>query len=117
MHLNICSLKVSEQMYRMAERVAEQMEASGCARLYARSVREGRLFHGAYNYHNLLLTEEGIAVTDFDRMKTGIQVYDLYYFLRKVMEKYSWKQKQDRNFWKRMSAYGLSSRASGSTSG
>ena len=77
----------------MAERVAERMEASGCAQLYARSVREGRLFHGAYNYHNLLLTEEGIAVTDFDRMKTGIQVYDLYYFLRKVMEKYSWKQK------------------------
>ena len=86
-------LESFEQMYRMAERVAERMEASGCVRLYARSVREGRLFHGAYKYHNLLLTEEGIAVTDFDHMKTGIQVYDLYYFLRKVMEKYSWKQK------------------------
>lgn len=86
-------LESFERMYGTAERVAERMESSGCAELYEQSVREGRLFHGAYNYHNLLVTEKGIAVTDFDRMKSGIQVYDFYYFLRKVMEKYSWKQK------------------------
>ena len=86
-------LESFDRMYGMAEQVAGRMKNSGCAALYGRSVREGRLFHGACNYHNLLAEEDGIAVTDFERMKSGIQVYDLYYFLRKVMEKYSWKQK------------------------
>ena len=86
-------LESFDRMYGLAERVEEQMADSGCAALYRRGIREGRLFHGAYNYHNILMMEDGIAVTDFDRMKVGIQVYDLYYFLRKVMEKYSWKQK------------------------
>lgn len=89
-------LESFEGMYGAAECVAQRMEASGCAELYESSIREGRLYHGAYNYHNLLMTEEGMAVTDFDRMKSGIQVYDLYYFLRKVMEKHSWKQKTGR---------------------
>lgn len=82
-----------EQMYGIAERVAERMELSGCPALYAAEAGEGRLLHGAYNYHNLLICGNDTAVTDFEHMKRGIQVYDLYYFLRKVMEKYSWKQK------------------------
>ena len=46
-----------------------------------------------YNYHNLLVTGEDMAVTNFDHMHSGIQVHDLYYFIRKIMEKYTWKQK------------------------
>ena len=34
-----------------------------------------------------------MAVTNFERMHVGIQVEDLYYFVRKIMEKYTWKQK------------------------
>lgn len=33
------------------------------------------------------------AITNFEHMRIGIQVQDLYYFLRKAMEKYRWKQK------------------------
>ena len=32
-----------------------------------------------------------IAVTGFEKFKQGIQAEDLYYFLRKVMEKQGWK--------------------------
>ena len=46
-----------EQMYGIAERVAERMELSGCPALYAAEAGEGRLLHGAYNYHNLRSAE------------------------------------------------------------
>ena len=82
-----------DKMYRLAELVVKQMEASGCDRLYQTSVKDGRLVHGEYNYHNILVQGGSMAVTNFEHMKVGIQVHDLYYFVRKAMEKYSWKQK------------------------
>lgn len=81
-----------EKMYRQAEYVLDRMERSGAAELYRKSVKERSLAHGAYNYHNLLVTDGDMAVTGFEHMHIGIQVHDLYYFLRKIMEKCSWKQ-------------------------
>ena len=49
--------------------------------------------HGDYNYHNILILPGDTAITNFEHMRIGIQVQDLYYFLRKAMEKYRWKQK------------------------
>ena len=86
-------LESFEKMYRTAEQTAARMEESGIPAFFRESVRGGHLLHGEYNYHNLLTDGDGIAVTNFEHMKTGIQVYDLYYFIRKVMEKYSWKLK------------------------
>ena len=36
---------------------------------------------------------QDMAVTNFEHLHIGIQAHDLYYFLRKIMEKYIWKQK------------------------
>ena len=82
-----------EQMYQLAERVLIRMQDSGCTALCRESFSNGRLSHREYNYHNLLVTESDMAVTNFERMHVGIQVEDLYYFVRKIMEKYTWKQK------------------------
>lgn len=82
-----------EKMYRTAEYVLAQMESSGCSALWRNGTTGGRLMHGDYNYHNLLVSGSDMAVTNFEHMKAGIQVHDLYYFMRKAMEKYSWKQK------------------------
>lgn len=49
------------------------------------------LVHGAYTYHNVLFTRQGIATLNFDRGGVGLQIMDLYYFIRKVMEKNEWK--------------------------
>ena len=51
------------------------------------------MVHGDYNYHNVLNTAEGTAVTNFEHARIDIQMGDLYYFMRKAMEKYRWKQK------------------------
>ena len=85
-----------DKMYGFAELVMERMERSGCGALYEKSVQENRMVHGDYNYHNILMMPGQAAVTIFEHMRIDIQVQDLYYFIRKVMEKHHWKQKLGR---------------------
>lgn len=59
--------------------------------LYRQSLEEELYVHGSYNYHNLLLQGKRIATTNFENSKAGIQILDLYGFLRKVMEKNGWQ--------------------------
>ncbi len=46
--------------------------------------------HGELNQHHILMGKDYVAVTEFNKMHLGIQVEDLYLFLRKVMEKHDW---------------------------
>jgi len=45
------------------------------------------LCHGEYSQHHILYDGDFAMVTDFLTMKLGPQVSDLYYFMRKTMEK------------------------------
>lgn len=46
--------------------------------------------HGELNQHHILMGKDYVAVTEFNKMHLGLQVEDLYYFMRKVMEKHDW---------------------------
>lgn len=46
--------------------------------------------HGELNQHHILMGKSYVAVTEFSKMHLGLQVEDLYYFVRKVMEKHDW---------------------------
>ena len=46
--------------------------------------------HGDLNQHHILMGKTYIAVTEFNKMHLGIQVEDLYDFMRKAMEKHEW---------------------------
>ena len=83
---------VFERMYEMAQSVTERMECSGYPELYKDNLKAGKLIHGDYNYHNIWISSGRIAVTNFEHFRMDVQVQDLYYFLRKVMEKYQWKE-------------------------
>ena len=48
---------------------------------------EGFLCHGEYSHHHILYDGDYVMVTDFMAMTRGIQVSDLYYLMRKAMEK------------------------------
>ena len=61
-----------DRMYRLAESVVRRLRESDVMELY---------------------TTEGTAVTNFEHARIDIQMGDLYYFMRKTMEKYRWKQK------------------------
>lgn len=49
--------------------------------------------HGELNQHHILIGKNYVAVTEFNKMHLGLQVEDLYYFMRKVMEKHDWNKK------------------------
>lgn len=92
-------LEYFDKMYQLAARVTERLENSEYENLYRRSVEQGILVHGDYNYHNILMLQgnensdgSAIATTNFEHFHVDVQVLDLYYFLRKVMEKHKWKE-------------------------
>lgn len=89
-------LKNFDRMYRLAETVTDRMRQEKFDTLYGNSIRQGHIVHGDYNYHNVLMVQDGIAVTNFEHMCFGLQVHDLYYFMRKTMEKCHWKQELGR---------------------
>ncbi len=46
--------------------------------------------HGDFQYHNLIKTEKGFALVNFEKAVVDYQIRDLYYFLRKLLEKKEW---------------------------
>lgn len=51
---------------------------------------EKKITHGSYTYHNVLFRNKNAAIVNFDKAAVGFQITDLYYFLRKLMEKNDW---------------------------
>lgn len=65
--------------------------ADGMEKIFADHSGQGLfLCHGDLDQHHLLMTGRDMAVIEFNRMHLGVQVTDLYHFLRKVMEKHDW---------------------------
>ena len=48
--------------------------------------------HGDYQYHNILQTDEGNVLINFEKCVRDYPVRDLYLFLRKLLEKNNWSQ-------------------------
>lgn len=83
-------LKHFDSMYNTAKLALEELKKSNYDELLADCKKENQLVHGDYNYHNILMTYKGIATTNFEHVQKNLQITDLYYFLRKVMEKNHW---------------------------
>lgn len=83
-------LKEFDGLYEWAEAAVCALAESEYDALYRDSVAGNLLVHGEYNYHNILMTNDGIATTNFEKFRKNVQAEDLYYFLRKAMEKHGW---------------------------
>lgn len=96
-------LQYFEKMFEQAQRTIDSLENSSYETLYRESIEQKKLVHGDYNYHNILILPEKLqenvhseekgeelAVIGFEHFCMDVQVQDLYYFLRKVLEKYHW---------------------------
>lgn len=81
-----------DKFYQDGIEVEEQMHNERIHEFIDDSMRLGRIIHGAYNYHNIVVTGNRLMVTNFEHCKCGIQIRDLYDFMRKVMEKHSWNR-------------------------
>lgn len=56
-------------------------------------IGEGYLCHGDLNQHHILMCTHDVAIVEFNRMHRGMQMEDLYHFMRKAMEKHDWNLK------------------------
>ena len=71
-------------------RAQEILSGAGYMNLYEQNCREQRMCHGDYTQHNILMTQGEVALVRFDHMHMELQIYDLYVFMRKIMEKNHW---------------------------
>lgn len=88
--MEICLLNSYQNFFEQGKKAEEFLKESGYDKLFDNTVKEGRIMHGSYNYHNILLSENHVITTNFEKADIGLQVIDLYDFIRKVMEKNSW---------------------------
>lgn len=86
----ILFLKHFDSMNEWALAASERLQSSDYDFLLQKSKEDGTIVHGDYNYHNILMTSHGTVTTNFEHFYEGIQVADLYYFLRKTLEKNQW---------------------------
>ena len=81
----LCVIRSYERFYAQAERaffLLQKME----------DVPAEHLCHGEFTQHHVLMDRDGAALVDFSRAGLGVQVSDLYLFLRKMMEKNDWSR-------------------------
>ena len=58
--------------------------------LFEKCRQEQRLCLGDYTQHNIITAGENLVLVRFDQMHMELQVYDLYVFMRKMLEKNRW---------------------------
>lgn len=88
----IMILNSFSEFFEQAQQALEKLKKFPLEQLLEEVTERKTLVHGSYSYHNLLFTSQGIVTLNFDRGGLGLQMMDLYYFLRKVMEKNEWKR-------------------------
>lgn len=84
-------LTAFEDFYGQALAATELLQAPFYEKLKQEATEKQMICHGSYNYHNVLFVKDGTVITNFDKVEVGIQIHDVYSFLRKVMEKNNWK--------------------------
>lgn len=86
-----CILKSFDEFFGRAEKGLLLLKESALIDKEEDARNDGYIRHGSYTYHNILFMGEEIATVNFDKAVYGLQLLDLYYFLRKVMEKNNWR--------------------------
>lgn len=79
------------KMFSQAEEATNRLLKSDYQKLYLNAVSQGYISHGAYHQHNVLIGTKQTAVVNFSHFFFGLQIADLYQFMRKVLEKHEWK--------------------------
>lgn len=83
-------MKSFPAMYDQARSAYEHLTGSDYTELAARSKAQGWVYHGAYHQHNVLIGGGQIATVNYERYGVGLQLNDLYQFMRKILEKHNW---------------------------
>ncbi|BBF44536.1 spore coat protein S [Lachnospiraceae bacterium KM106-2] len=83
-------LTIFNPFYEQGVRALELIRESDYEELYQKALSEENICHGNYTYHNIVFMKSDEATTNFEKALIGVQVADIYQFLRKTMEKNNW---------------------------
>ena len=83
-------LRAFPDYYNIAAGVFDCLESSRLNELIRAACGKHEVIHGSYTYHNIIMCGDYIATTVFDKCTYGLWLMDLYYYIRKVMEKNEW---------------------------
>lgn len=70
-----------------AERAEKQLCDCGYGKLRAQALAGGHFCHGEYTHHNILISGEKMTVVNFEKFAMNVQMDDLSFFMRKILEK------------------------------
>lgn len=79
-----------QDFYREGMEVLEIFEKNNMSDFICDNIKKGSIIHGLFNYHNIIIAEEKMVITNFEHTKCGMQIRDLYDYMRKIMEKHGW---------------------------
>ncbi len=86
-------LSVYGMYYDQAVKAVELLYNSTYKSILDNVMENGEVSHGSYTYHNVYMCDDGtLFTTTFEKCAYGMQLMDLYYFLRKCMEKNEWNE-------------------------
>lgn len=102
----LCYLGIQDLFYQDAIQASDMLKEINYEEIYRQARDDKNFCHGCYTYHNVLILKENkqeeqcraaqldcktyMATTNFEHLECGLQILDLNYFLRKVMEKNHW---------------------------
>ncbi len=72
---------------------ADVLLKSGYVEAYNNAVEGKLLCHGDFNYHNIFIDGNDCYLCGFEQACINIRLFDLYNYMRKLMEKYDWDVK------------------------
>lgn len=82
-------LLMQNYSYFLEQALKTEEEMQDCTVMMA----EKRICHGDFQYHNILMTGEGVGLINFEKCGIEDATRDLGLFLRKVLEKTAWQEK------------------------
>lgn len=86
----ICFLNLYDSFYAQGCESLDILKTSQYKEMLEEANETVQICHGNYTYHNIIMSSGLIAVTNFDKASIGVEILDLYHFLRKIMEKNNW---------------------------
>ena len=88
--MEISILNSFKEFFDQGAEALKYIKSCGIDGLCEKTISENRIVHGSYNYHNISFAGENIITSNFEKAAVGLQITDLYDWIRKTMEKNGW---------------------------
>ncbi len=85
-----CIMNSFSGMYDQADSAVVHLKDSAYRQLADDAEAAGWIYHGAWHQHNILIGGGQIASVNYEHFGSGLQMEDLYHFMRKILEKHNW---------------------------